>query len=298
MHIRMDWKNVSFDWNRARAFLVTAEEGSLSAAARALGLAQPTLGRQVEALQEELGVTLFERAGRGMQLTPAGHAMIEHARAMGEAAGRLSNVAFGQNDTMEGPVTISASDAHAGLLLPPILDRLAEAEPRITVNVTVSNSAADLLRREADIAIRNFRPEEPDLIARKIRDAEARMFASPDYLASLGPIRTKDDFANARLIGLDRTGVFLSVMQKMGYPITEANLPIQTENFLVMWALVKRGMGIGMIDAVIGDADPDVVRVWDGETPLVFPIWLVAHRDIHQNRRLRFVWDFLADALR
>ena len=298
MHIRMDWKNVSFDWNRARAFLVTAEEGSLSAAARALGLAQPTLGRQVEALQEELGVTLFERAGRGMQLTPAGHAMIEHARAMGEAAGRLSNVAFGQNHTMEGPVTISASDAYAGLLLPPIIEKMTEAEPRITVNVVVSNTASDLLRREADIAIRNFRPEEPDLIARKIRDAEARMFASPDYAASLGPIQSKDDFAKARFVGLDRTGQFLGMLQQMGYPISEANVPVHTENFLVMWALVKRGMGIGMIDSVIGDADPGVVRLWEDEPTLGFPIWLVAHRDLHQNRRLRFVWDFLADALR
>lgn len=298
MHIRMDWKNVSFDWNRARAFLVTAEEGSLSAAARALGLAQPTLGRQVEALQEELGVTLFERAGRGMQMTPAGHAMIEHARAMGEAAGRLSNVAFGQNDTMEGPVTISASDAYAGLLLPPIIEKMTEAEPRITVNVVVSNTASDLLRREADIAIRNFRPEEPDLIARKIRDAEARMFASPDYAASLGPIQSKDDFAKARFVGLDRTGQFLGMLQQMGYPISEANVPVHTENFLVMWALVKRGMGIGMIDSVIGDADPGVVRLWEDEPTLGFPIWLVAHRDLHQNRRLRFVWDFLADALR
>ncbi len=298
MHIRMDWKNVSFDWNRARAFLVTAEEGSLSAAARALGLAQPTLGRQVEALQEELGVTLFERAGRGMQLPPAGHAMIEHARAMGEAAGRLSNVAFGQNHTMEGPVTISASDAYAGLLLPPIIEKMTEAEPRITVNVVVSNTASDLLRREADIAIRNFRPEEPDLIARKIRDAEARMFASPDYAASLGPIQSKDDFAKARFVGLDRTGQFLGMLQQMGYPISEANVPVHTENFLVMWALVKRGMGIGMIDSVIGDADPGVVRLWEDEPTLGFPIWLVAHRDLHQNRRLRFVWDFLADALR
>ncbi|MZR11946.1 LysR family transcriptional regulator [Maritimibacter sp. DP07] len=298
MHIRMDWKNVSFDWNRARAFLVTAEEGSLSAAARALGLAQPTLGRQVEALQEELGVTLFERAGRGMQLTPAGHAMIEHARAMGAAAGRLSNVAFGQNDTMEGPVTISASDAYAGLLLPPIIARLNAAEPRIEVNVVVSNTASDLLRREADIAIRNFRPEEPDLIARKVRDATARMFATPGYIATLGDVRSYADLAHARFVGPERGGLFLSVLQQRGVPITEDNVPIHTANFLVMWALVKQGMGVGMLDDRIGDADPAVERVFEEEAPLAFPIWLAAHRDIHQNRRLRFVWDFLADALR
>ncbi|MCB1366969.1 MAG: LysR family transcriptional regulator, partial [Rhodobacteraceae bacterium] len=135
MHKRMDWRTVNFDWNRARAFLVTAEEGSLSAAARALKLAQPTLGRQVAALEAELGVVLFERFGRGLQLTPAGHELMAHVREMGDAASRLSLAAFGQSDAMEGVVRISASDAYAGLLLPPILKRLAEAEPRITIEV-------------------------------------------------------------------------------------------------------------------------------------------------------------------
>ncbi|WP_255553402.1 LysR family transcriptional regulator [Maritimibacter sp. DP1N21-5] len=294
----MDWKNVTFDWTRARAFLVTAEEGSLSAAARALGLTQPTLGRQVDLLEEELGVALFERVGRGLSLTPAGHALLPHARVMGEAAARLSMTAFGQNDAMEGPVVISSSDAYAGILLPPILDELTEVEPRITVEVVVSNSASDLLRREADIAIRSFEPKEPELIARRLRTADARLYASPDFVRRYGPFETPSDLTQARFIGLDNTGLMLGVLQQMGVPITEANIPIRCENFLVMWAMVLRGMGIGIIDDRIGDAEPGAVRVLAELPPLSFPVYLVAHREIHQNRRLRFVYDFLAERLR
>lgn len=294
----MDWSAITFDWNRARAFLVTAEEGSLSAAARALGLAQPTVGRQVEAFQDELGVALFERAGHSLTLTPAGHALLQYARTMGEAAVGLSRVAYGQNDAMEGKVTISASDAYAGILLPPILARLQAQEPRISVNVVVSNTAADLLRREADIAIRSFQPKEPDLIAKRLRTAYARFYATPDYLAGLGPVETLADLSGARFIGIEENGVFLSMLNQMGCGITEENIPLATDNFLVLWALVKQGLGIGVLDDRIGDNDPGVVRVQEDLPSLDFPVYLVAHRDIHQNRRLRFVWDFLAVALR
>jgi len=152
----MDWNSVNFDWNRARAFLVTAEEGSLSAAARALGMAQPTLGRQVDALERELGVTLFQRVGRGLVLTPGGLALLDHVRAMGEAANRVSLSAFGQSQSIEGTICISASETYAAVLLPPIIAKLRLAEPRIKIEIIASHTTSDLRRREADIALRNF----------------------------------------------------------------------------------------------------------------------------------------------
>ncbi len=124
MHSRMDWRSVNFDWNRARAFLVTAEEGSLSAAARALGMARPTLGRQVDALEEELDVVLFERVRRGLTLTPSGLELLDHVRAMGEAASRVSLAAAGQSQAIEGSICIAASEVYAPLVLPPILAKL------------------------------------------------------------------------------------------------------------------------------------------------------------------------------
>ena len=119
----MDWRSVTFDWNRARAFLVTAEEGSLSAAARALGMAQPTLGRQVSALERELGVALFERVGRGLALTPSGLELVEHVRAMGDAASRVSLTASGQSQSVEGTIRIAVTDIYAVFVLPPIVGR-------------------------------------------------------------------------------------------------------------------------------------------------------------------------------
>lgn len=298
MQIRMDWRSVKFDWNKARAFLVTAEEGSLSAAARALGMAQPTLGRQVDGLEQELGIVLFERVGRGLTLTPSGLELLEHVRKMGEAAGHVSLTALGQSQALEGTISISASETYATVLLPPIIAKLRMKEPGIQVEVVVSNHASDLLRREADIAIRNFRPTEPDLIAKKLGNADAVLYAAPSYLKTLGDPKTPYDLRDAHFVNMDRSGAMIKGLNTLGLGLTEANFPLFTESYLVMWELVKHGAAIGILDAFIGDADPDVVRVLPDLEPLVFPIWLVAHRELTTSRRIRRVYDFLADELK
>lgn len=298
MHIRMDWRAVRFDWNKARAFLVTAEEGSLSAAARALGMAQPTLGRQVDGLEQELGIVLFERVGRGLTLTPSGLELLEHVREMGEAAGRVSLAALGQSQALEGNISISASETYAAVLLPPIIAKLRREEPGIQIEIVVANHASDLLRREADIAIRNFRPTEPDLVAKKIGMAGAVLYAAPDYLAELGHPSTPFDLRHADFVNMDRSGMMLKGLNSLGLGLTEANFPLLTESYLVMWELVKQGAAIGILDAHIGDAEPGVVRVLPDLEPLAFPIWLVAHRDVTTSRRVRRVFDFLAEELR
>ena len=293
----MDWRAVRFDWNRARAFLVTAEEGSLSAAARALGMAQPTLGRQVDALEKELGVILFERVGRGLTLTPGGLELLDHVRAMGEAANRMSLTSAGQSQSVEGKVVIAASEIYAAFLLPPILAKLRKVQPGIEIEIVVSTKASDLLRREADIAIRNFRPSEPDLVARKIRDVPARLYAAPAYLESLNNPQLPYDLRKADFISIDGSGMFLKGLNAMGFNLTERNFPIVTENYLVMWELVKHGLGIGILDGLIGDAEPKVTRVLPDLAPLMFPIWLVAHRELNTSRRIRLVFDLLAKEL-
>jgi len=298
MHICMDWRAVKFDWNKARAFLVTAEEGSLSAAARALGMAQPTLGRQVDGLEQELGVVLFERVGRGLTLTPSGLELLEHVRGMGEAAGRVSLAALGQSQALEGNISISASETYASVLLPPIIAKLRQEEPGIHVEIVVANHASDLLRREADIAIRNFRPTEPDLIAKKIGMADAILYATPDYVAKLGHPKTPYDLRHADFVNMDRSGAMLKGLNTLGLGLTEANFPLLTESYLVMWELVKQGAAIGILDAQIGDAEPGVVRVLPDLEPLSFPIWLVAHRELTTSRRIRRVYDFLIEELK
>lgn len=298
MHICMDWRSVKFDWNKARAFLVTAEEGSLSAAARALGMAQPTLGRQVDGLEQELGIVLFERVGRGLRLTPSGLELLDHVRDMGEAAGRVSLTALGQSQAIEGKICISASETYAAVLLPPIIAKLRLQEPGIKVEIVVANHASDLRRREADIAIRNFRPTEPDLVAKKLGDAEAVLYATPEYIEKIGNPTKPSDLQRADFVDLDAGGMMIKGLNTLGLGVTKANFPILTENYLVMWELVRQGAGVGILDAYIGDADPTVVRILPDLPPLVFPIWLVAHRELTTSRRIRMVYDFLATELK
>ena len=293
----MDWRSVKFDWNKARAFLVTAEEGSLSAAARALGMAQPTLGRQVDGLEQELGIVLFERVGRGLQLTPGGLELLDHVRVMGDAAGRVSMNALGQSQTLEGRVCISASETYAAVLLPPIIAKLRIMEPDIHVEIVVSNHASDLRRREADIAIRNFRPTEPDLIAKKVGEADAVLYATPDYIEKIGNPTMPQDLRHAHFVNLDHAGMMIKALNKLGLGLTEENFPLLTESYLVMWELVRQGVAIGILDAHIGDADPIVRRVLPDFQPFIFPIWLVSHRELTTSRRIRRVYDYLAEEL-
>lgn len=295
----MDWRSVKFDWNRARAFLVTAEEGSLSAAARALGMTQPTLGRQVDALEEELGLVLFERAGRGLILTPSGVQLLEQVRRMGEAASQVSLTASGQAQTVEGNIRITASEIEAATLLPPILAKLRREAPGIHVEVLASNTAADRRRREADIAIRSFRPTEPELIAKKIKDDASRVVAASSYLDRLGRPTTLARVNRADFIGYEPPDIFLQALnERVGVAIERANLKVISSSTVMHWELVKAGVGLSVIPDNLADAEPGVERVLEGTLkPLEFPMWLTTHRELNTSRRVRFVFDFLAEEL-
>ncbi|MCR8725601.1 LysR family transcriptional regulator [Frigidibacter sp. ROC022] len=293
----MDWNATHFDWNRARAFLATAEEGSLSAAARVLGQTQPTLGRQVEAFQQELGLVLFERSGRGLRLTPAGAALRDRIRAMADAADLVAMAAQAQSEDLSGPISISASEVTAVMILPPIIARLRQDLPGLVIDIHASDATSDLRRREADIAIRNFRPKDPDLIARKITDVPARLYASRELAATLGHPTRPDQLNRADFISIDRSGGLMAALNGLGLSLTRANFPVHADSLLVMWECVKRGLGIGVLDSRLGDAEPGVVRVLPDLAPLNFPIWLVAHRELRSSRRLRRVFELLAEEL-
>jgi DNA-binding transcriptional LysR family regulator len=297
MHNRMDWKRLEFDWNHVRAFLVTADEGSFSAAARALEIAQPTVGRQVAALEAELGVTLFERVAKGLALTPTGVELVEHVRAMSEAAFRVARVAAGQTLSLDGPICITASEIDATYLLPPIVAELRAKHPGIDVEIVASNAPLDLQRREADIALRSFRPSEPELVARKVRESEAYLYATPAYLRTLGKRRTRESLSRATFIGFDRSDTFRKGLAALGLTLTAESFAIRCQSQHVQWALVRQGAGVGIMLADIGDAEPSVRRALDDLPPIKVPLWLVTHRDVHSSRRVRVVADLLAERL-
>lgn len=297
MQKRTDWSKVDFGWNRALAFLVTAEEGSFSAAARALQTTQSTIGRQITALEEDLGVTLFERVSRGVALTETGVALLEHVRAMGEAAIRVSRVAAGQSLSLEGLVRIAASEVISAHLLPPVVAKIRSLHPNIEVGLVASNDLSDLHRREADIAIRNVRPSEPDFFARKLPDRHGRFYASSDYLARLGPIESAAELSRAHFIAFENTDMMIQGLERLGVKVTQRNFPVVTSNHLVQWELAKQGQGICIMMEEIGEPEPRVHRVLPGLPPIQVPMWLVSHRELHTSRRVRVVFDLLAEAL-
>ena len=293
----MNWQAVSFDWNQARAFLVTAEEGSLSAAARALGLTQPTLGRQVSALEEKLGVTLFERVGHSLALTQSGLELLDHVRTMGEAAGRVSLTASGQSQAIEGQVCITASDAMSAYHIPIVLKQLREIAPSIEVEVFASNTVRDLTRREADIAIRHVRPVQPDLIAKLVRETSARLYASTAYLDVHGRPSSPSELSDAVFIGFEHSDRLLAGLNALGLALTKSNFKLITNSGVAGWEMVKQGLGIGVMVEEIAALTPGVECVLPQLDPIPVPIWLTAHRELHTSPRIRLVFDLLAEAL-
>ena len=287
----------NLDWNQLKAFLETAETGSLSAAARKLGLTQPTLSRQVAAIEQSMGVTLFERVGKSMALTPTGLDLLEHARAMGAAAEALSLAATGSSQAVRGVVSVSATDVVASVLLPPLVKKLHDQEPGIAIDVIPSNALSDLLRREADIAIRHVKPEQPELIARLIREATAYFYASQDWVNAHGHPRRAEDAARLSFVGSDRSGQYLGYLRTHGLPLSEANFSCYADHSVAHWALVRQGMGIGVMMEEIALATPGMVRVLDDLPPVRFPIWLVTHRELRTSKRIRMVFDALAQGL-
>ncbi len=293
----MDWRAIRFDWNHARAFLVAAEEGSFSAAGRALQMAQPTIGRQVAALEEALGVLLFERVGNALELTSVGLDLMDHLRVMSDAATRVSLTATGKSLSIAGTVCITASELIAAHILPPIIGRLRLSHPGIEIEIVASNSARDLRRREADIAVRNFMPTQPDLVARKIAERCARLYATPAYLERIGNPKTPDELRRAEFFGFDRSEMMIQGLKKLGLDLSSDNFPIITENHLVQWELAKQSVGICVVMDEVGDAEPLVQRVLPELPPLPVPLWLVTHRELNTSRRIRVVFDLLAAGL-
>jgi DNA-binding transcriptional LysR family regulator len=285
------------DWNLVRAFLATADAGSLSAAARDLNLTQPTLSRQVSALEASLGVLLFDRVGRSLVLTPTGKQLLVHVRRMGQAADDLALMASGQAQSVEGLVRISASDIVAAYVLPPLLKELHERAPGIRVDVVASNAVSDILRREADIAIRHVRPNQPDLVARRCRDTTAHLYASQAYLAARGPLNRIEDLAAADFIGFYRTEELVAALRERGLSVSIDNFRWSANSFVVALEMVRQGLGIGVVQREAAARHGDIVQVLPNLAPFPIPVWLATHAELHTSRRIRLVFDFLAEML-
>lgn len=298
IRICMSWASVTFDWNHTRAFLVTAEEGTLSAAAKALGMTQPTLSRQVAALEAELGVTLFERVGQRLVLTDSGLELLTHARAMGQAAQLFSLSATGQSQQLEGLVVISAGELDAVFRLPRIIAQLRQAEPRIDIEIMVSNEPSDLKRREADIAIRNFHPTEPDLIAKKLGEEVIWLYGTPAYLQGFSDRAPLCEHSNLQVIGFDRSQSITDLLNPQGWQLSRENFQLTSSFQLLQLGLAKESLGVIFYPEDLGDKEAGLIRAFESMGPLMrLPVWLVCHQELRTSLRVRRVYDFIAQHL-
>lgn len=294
----MNWKTTHFDWNHARGFLATVEEGSLSAAARVLGVTQPTLSRQISALEETLGVTLFERGHRSSALTESGLELVDHVRAMFEAAEQVSLAAAGQAQSVKGRVIVTTTDMIASYYLPPILRSLRDAAPDIQIELTVSNTLQDLKKREADIAIRHARPTQPDLIAKRIGDLTAHFAASKDYLDRRGRPQNLSDMNTHDFIGFESPHRSVQVFNQFGLNLSEENIKVCSESGAASAALVNHGLGITIPSKNLIEHFDNLELLDIGLPAIPVPVWLVTHRELHTSRKIRLVYDHISAELK
>jgi DNA-binding transcriptional LysR family regulator len=287
----------ALDWSLVRAFLAVAEEGSLSAAARALGSSQPTLGRQVREIETALGAELFQRHAKGLTLSDTGHAILPAARAMRAAVGQISLIAAGQDAAPTGTVRITASVIVAHFVLPPILARLRVEEPGIQIDLVATDSSDNLLFREADIAVRMYRPDQLDMVTRHVTDLPIGIFAATRYLDRVGRPETMEEALALDWVGYDRSELLIRGMRDLGLQVDRSFFATRTDDQAGNWQLVRAGCGVGIAQIATGRATPEVEQLFPEMALPSLPVWLTAHEAMRRTPRVARVWDVLAEGL-
>lgn len=289
--------NSDFDWRLVRSFLAALEHGSLLGAARALGTTQPTLGRHVAELEAQLGQVLFERTGRGLRPTAQAQQLAEAARAMEAAALQLARTASGADRALAGTVRLSASQPVACWLLPQALAQLRTTHPEIQVELVATNAVSNLLRREADIALRMVQPDQASLVARRIGQVTVGAYAHRDYLARRGVPREPADLLGHALLGGDRDDQIARGFAALGLPVAREHFALRTDDLIVAWQALRAGLGIGFVADYVARTDPAVVPLLPALRIPPLPLWLAVHREVRSSPRIRAVYDALAQSL-
>ena len=285
-------------WDLYRSFLAVLRLGSLSAAARDLELTQPTLGRHVEELETALGQALFTRSQAGLLPTRAALQLKPHAEAMESAASALLRAASGALDEPEGSVRLTASEIVGVEVLPPILAAFREAHPKIVIELSLSNLNQDLLRRDADIAVRMARPTQGALLAKRLGDVPMWLFAHRSYLQRHGVPQSLDDLlAHHTIIGFDGDASAVRSFRQTGLPITRDIFAFRSDSDHAQLAALRAGFGVAGCHKRIGLRDPNLAPVLSHAFRYALEIWLVTHEDLRASRRVRLLFDHLAEAL-
>ncbi len=286
------------NWDLARAFLAVVQSGSLSGAARALGLTQPTIGRQVAEFEAALGVPLFTRSRHGVKPTQAALDLMPHVETMAAAMAALTRAASGEAGEARGTVRLTASELMGAAVLPPVLARFNAAHPGIAIELVLSNRIEDLLRHEADIAVRMVRPDQAALVARHIGPVPISLYAHRDYIARRGMPTTLEELAAHSLIGFDADPWGAKVLAAQMAPgVTRDFFSLRTDSDLAQLEALRAGYGIGGCQDALARRDPDLVAVMPGAVDIVLDCWVVMHEDLRASRRVRLLFDHLAGEL-
>ena len=278
-------------------FYAVAKHGSLGAAARADGGSLATLSRHITALENELNVILFDRRGDGLSVTQTGAQLFDYAKEVQIAGARFAGAASGQNESISGTVRISASPNVANFILPNILSKLNEEPPKVSADLVVTADDSNLLLREANIAIRMFRPFQSSLIAKKVGDISLGAYASNDYLTNRGIPRTLDDLGNHDFIGDDGGDHVNKKFKEMGLNIGPDFFRYRCNDSIVCWSIVLAGCGIGLCHNHYAAIENRVQRVLLEVPEIKLPVWLVSHSELRTSGRVRAVFDFLGSNL-
>lgn len=293
----MNINTSNLDWTYIHSFLAVAETGSLTAAAKKIGQSQPTLGRHIKAAEDTLGTQLFTRTTNGLQLTEAGLVLLEPARDMAKASARLATLAAGRDEQLSGTVRITASVVVSHYLLPAIIADMREAEPGIQIEIVPSDTSESLIFREADIAIRMYRPTQLDIITRKVADHSMSLYASTDFLKRNENPRNFEELARLPFVGFDKSDIIIRTMRAIGLPVDRSFFGVRCDDQAIYWELVRKGCGVGAMQNKIGSADPQVEKLnFQPKLPSL-PVWLAAHEALHKTPRVKHVWNHLADRL-
>ncbi|MBS1166266.1 MAG: putative transcriptional regulator, LysR family [Proteobacteria bacterium] len=284
-------------WDFYRTFNAVLAEGSLSGAARVLGLTQPSIARHIDALEEAVGAPLFLRTSRGLSPTDAALELKPFAELMASTSAALLRTAEGRSGEVDGTVRISASEVVGIIHLPAILTRLRQRYPRLTIELSLSNAVDDLLKRQADIAIRMVRPEQQALLVKHVGSFPVGLHAHKDYLARRGTPASMDELKHHDIIGYDAETPAIRAFAERHPGLDRASFALRVDSNIAHLTAIRAGFGIGICQTIIADAEPDLVRVLPDAFNEDLETWVAMHEDLSGNTRCRAVFDALVTEL-
>ncbi len=283
------------EWDLVRSFWIVARTGSLSAAARELGVSQPTLSRHIQAIESVTELNLFKRTTQGLILTEAGGGLVEAAAKMNDAAELFSRQVAGLSERLEGDIRISVNEIVGTYLLPPAIAAFRRKHPSVSIEIVITNQVSNINKREADIALRMFRPTQSDLVVNRLSDIALGFFASKDYIKKHGVPGSFDEFRTHTLIGFDESMDFIDGARQMGFHLERDNFVIRTDHLLAQLNMCRAGVGIAGTHIELARRYPELQQILDWIQLPALELWVVCHSDTQHNSRIRALRSFLSE---